>query len=107
MKIQSKRYVRIILTVVFSFLTIHSYAVFEGRDEKLRQYSEVRNLIEVEQITPQKATDNYGGYDENPEIIKKNDYVGAIGDSPWLIVVFGLVYGIGLFIQKKKTIHVK
>lgn len=79
--------------------SLHINAVFEGRNEKLQEYTTVRNSIEVEPFnisTTQKAEGMAPGIDRTPQ-----NSTTPISDIP-LIFLFlgGAAYG--AYIMKKK-----
>lgn len=96
-KIIKKYRVTILLTAMFIF-SLHINAVFEGRNEKLQEYTSVRNDVEIEPFNVnQKATGtSLGDYEQ-----KEGYDTLPVSDAPWFILMLGFGYGVVLL--RKRT----
>lgn len=99
-----KKYRGSALLLVLFIFSLHINAVFEGRNEKLQEYTSVRNNVEIESYNAsQKAT---GSSLENKEQGEGDDTEGGapISDSPlFFLLLGGLSCGGYIFHKGRKT----
>lgn len=91
----------IFLTIMFVF-SLHVNAVFEGRNQQLKDYTEIRQQVEIEAYSSQKATGIGFG---DP---KKEEGTGYEADTPFhdsslIVFIFcSLLTGTYYLVVRKK-----
>lgn len=96
-----KKYRSGILLIMMFIFSIHVNAVFEGRNEKLQEYTTIRNSINIEPLDASRKATASGI--TMPDRTLDDHTTAPVSDSPFMFLLFGgLMCGIYVFAGKKK-----